>query len=62
MTPSNRSLTIVVLWAVGWAIAFILSAIVFKGSPVKDWIQAALFIGGLTFGLFKSQGLARPRC
>jgi hypothetical protein len=61
MTPSNSKPTTLVLWAVGWAIAFILSAILFKGSPVKDWIQAALFIAAMTFWLFKSQALARPR-
>jgi hypothetical protein len=59
MTPSNRKPTTLVLWAVGWAIAFILSAILLKGSPVKDWIQAALFIAAMTFWLFKSQALAR---
>jgi hypothetical protein len=59
MTPSNRKAMTLVLWAVGWAIAFILSAILLKGSPVKDWIQAALFIGAMTFWLFKSQALAR---
>jgi len=59
MTPSNRKPTTLVLWAVGWAIAFILSAILLKGSPVKDWIQAALFIAAMTFWLFKSQARAR---
>jgi hypothetical protein len=62
MTPANKKPGTLIVWAVGWAIAFILSAILFKGSPVKDWIQAALFIAALTFWLFKSQGLARPRC
>jgi hypothetical protein len=52
----------IVLWSLAWAIAFILSAMLFKGNPVKEWIQAALFVGALTFLLFKSQTLARPRC
>ena len=52
----------IVLWAIAWAIAFVISAILFKGNPVKEWIQAALFIGALTFLLFKAQGLARSRC
>jgi hypothetical protein len=62
MTPANKKPATLIVLAVGWAVAFILSAILFKGSPVKDWIQAALFIAALTFWLFKSQGLARPRC
>ena len=61
MTSTNKKPATLIVWAVVWAIAFIMSAILFKGSPVKDWIQAALFIAGLTFLLFKSAGLARPR-
>jgi hypothetical protein len=62
MTSTNKKPATPIVWAVVWAIAFIMSAILFKGSPVKDWIQAALFIAALTFWLFKSRGLARPRC
>jgi hypothetical protein len=62
MTPSNGKPLTIVLWAIAWAIAFIISAILFKGNPVKEWIQAALFIAALTFCLFKAQGMARPRC
>jgi hypothetical protein len=35
------------------------SAIVLKGNPLKDWIQAALFIGAMTFWLWQSQRAAR---
>jgi hypothetical protein len=62
MTPSNRKSMTIVFWAIAWAIAFIISAILFKGNPVKEWIQAALFIAALTSWLFKAQGIVRPRC
>ena len=45
-----------------FALIFIASAILFKGNPLKDWIQAVLFIGALTFWLWQSERLARPRC
>jgi len=61
MTSANNKPATLIVWAVVWAIAFIMSAILFKGSPVKEWIQAALFIAALTFLLFKSAGLVRPR-
>ena len=61
MTSANNKPATLIVLAVVWAIAFIMSAILFKGSPVKEWIQAALFIAALTFLLFKSAGLARPR-
>ena len=61
MTSANNKPATLIVWAVVWAIAFIMSAILFKGSLVKEWIQAALFIAALTFFLFKSAGLARPR-
>ena len=61
MTSANNKPATLIVWAAIWALAFIMSAILFKGSPVKDWIQAALFISALTFLLFKSPGLARPR-
>lgn len=57
-TPKRRVKTLI-LWAIGWALALIASAIVFKGSPLKDWTQATLFIGFLTFWLWQSQ---RHRC
>jgi hypothetical protein len=45
MTPPSKKIATLIVWTAGWAIAFILSAILFKGSWVKDWIQAALLIG-----------------
>jgi hypothetical protein len=60
-TPKKR-MTTLVLWAIAWALALIASAILFKGNPLKDWIQAALFIGAMTLWLWQSQLLARHRC
>jgi hypothetical protein len=59
---SKRQMTTLVLWSIVWAIAFVASAFFFKGNPVKDWIQSALFIGGITLWLWQSQRVARPRC
>jgi hypothetical protein len=58
-TTSQSSLTRLVLWAVAWSAALIGSAVVLKGNPLKDWIQAALFIGAMTFWLWQSQRAAR---
>ena len=52
---STKRLTILVLWAIAWAVAMIASAILLKGNPVKDWVQAALFIGAMTFWVWQSQ-------
>ena len=52
---STKRLTTLVLWAIGWAAAMIASAILLKGNPVKDWVQAALFIGAMTFWVWQSQ-------
>ena len=52
---STKRLTTLILWAIGWAVAMIASAILLKGNPVKDWVQAALFIGAMTFWVWQSQ-------
>ncbi len=54
-TSSKKSLTRLVLWAIAWSAALIGSAILLKGNPLKEWIQAALFIGVMTFWLWQSQ-------
>jgi len=59
ITSSKNSFTKLVLWAIAWSAALIGSAIVLKGNPLKDWIQAALFIGAMTFWLWQSQRTAR---
>ena len=59
ISSSKQSLTRLVLWAIAWSAAMIVSAIVLKGNPLKDWIQAALFIGAMTFWLWQSQRAAR---
>ena len=58
-TSSKQSLTRLVLWAIAWSAAMIGSAIVLKGNPLKDWLQAALFIAAMTFWLWQSQRAAR---
>jgi hypothetical protein len=55
MAASKPKLTTLILWAVGWAAAMIGSAILLKGNPIKDWIQAALFIAAMTFWVWQSQ-------
>ena len=60
--PSKTRMTRLVLWSLAWAIALIASAILFKGNPFKDWIQSALFIGAITFWLWRSRQFARNRC
>ncbi len=59
ITSSKKSLTTLVLWAIAWSAAMIGSALLLKGNPLKDWIQAALFIGAMTFWLWQSQRVAR---
>ena len=55
---SNKSFTKLVLWAIAWSAALIGSAILLKNNPLKDWIQAALFIGAMTFWLWQAQRAA----
>jgi len=62
MTTRKKQKTTIVLWSIAWALALTASAILFKGNPLKDWIQAALFIGAMTFWLWKAQRLAHHRC
>ena len=52
-----RNLTSTVLWSTAWALALIASAIVLKGNPAKDWVQAVLFIGALTVVLWQGHRL-----
>jgi hypothetical protein len=59
ISSSKQSFTTLRLWAIAWSAAMIGSAILLKGNPLKDWIQAALFIGAMTFWLWQSQRAAR---
>lgn len=59
---SKKHMTTLILGSIVWALAIIASAILFKGNPVKDWLQAALFIGAITFWLWQSRILAHHRC
>jgi hypothetical protein len=58
MTASITKLTTLILRALAWAAAMIASAILLKGNPLKDWIQAALFICAMTFWVWQSQRAA----
>jgi hypothetical protein len=51
---SKRRLTTLILWAIAWAAGLIASAILLKDNPIKDWVQAALFIGPMTFWVWQS--------
>jgi hypothetical protein len=46
-----------IVWSLAWAFAIIATALLFKGNPAKDWIEAALIIGALTFVVLKPQRL-----
>jgi hypothetical protein len=59
MAAPRTQLTALILWAIAWAVAMIASAILLKGNPFKDWIQAALFIAAMTFWVWQSQRAAR---
>lgn len=61
-TSKKHRAATMILWAIAWALAMIASAILFKGQPVKDWIQSALMIGAVTCLLWQSQRLTRHRC
>jgi hypothetical protein len=56
-----RNLTAIVLWSTAWAVALIASAILLKGNPAKDWVQAVLFIVALTISLWQGQRLSCRR-
>ena len=62
MKTSKNQIAMMILLAIVWALAFIATAIIFKGSPVKEWIQAALYIVGMSFWLWPILFTARPRC
>jgi len=64
MTTTKRRTATFVLWAVIWALAVVGSAFVFKGNPIKDWIQSLLFVGGMIvwLWLWQSRRQARLRC
>jgi len=53
--PNKNKLGALILWAILWAVAMIGSAIIFKGSAIKDWVQSALFIAAMTFWVWQSQ-------
>jgi sterol desaturase/sphingolipid hydroxylase (fatty acid hydroxylase superfamily) len=60
MAQSARTqLSVLVLWAIAWAAAMIVSAILLKGNPIKDWIQSALFIAAMSFWVWQSHRAAR---
>ena len=58
---TQRSMTKIVLWSTAWALALIASAILLKGNPAKEWVQAVLFIGALTISLLQGRRLTCRR-
>jgi F0F1-type ATP synthase assembly protein I len=62
MRTSKKRAGMVILLALVWAGLFIASAIVFKGKPMKEWIEAALYIGGMSFWLWPVLFTPRRRC
>ena len=58
---SKTQVTSLIIWSLVWAFAIIATAFLLKGNPVKDWIEATLFIGAFTFWLWKSQRLVCGR-
>jgi hypothetical protein len=62
MKPDPQKLgTSAVVWSLVWAFAIIAAAFLFKGNPARDWIEAGLIIGALTFVVLKPRRLARLR-
>jgi Flp pilus assembly protein TadB len=61
MTTTKRQKTILVLWALIWALALIGSAFVFKGHPIQDWIQLVLLVIGVTVWLWLWQSRRQAR-
>jgi len=62
MKPDSKKLaTATIVWSLVWAFAIITTAFLFKGNPAKDWIEAGLIIGALTFVALKPRRLARLR-
>ncbi len=59
--PVQRNMTSIVFWSTAWALALIASAIILKGNPAKEWVQAALFIGALTVLLWQGHRLSCRR-
>jgi len=57
----KRQKTILVLWALIWALALIGSAFVFKGNAIKDWIQLVLLVVGVTVWLWLWQSRRQAR-
>ncbi|HEY3026154.1 MAG TPA: hypothetical protein VGJ55_08400 [Pyrinomonadaceae bacterium] len=56
MVASSRPpVTTTVLWAIAWAAVIIASAILFKGNPIKDWVQSGIFVAAMIFWAWQSQ-------
>jgi len=62
MKPDSKKLrTSTILWSLVWALAIIANGLFIQGNPAKDWIEAGLIVGALTFVVLKRQRLVRPR-
>ena len=61
-TNPKRRAAFMILVALAWASAMIVSAILLKGNPAKQWVQLALYAGASFCMLFQTQCLPRTRC
>jgi hypothetical protein len=58
MKPNSKKLgRSATVWSLVWAFAIIATAFPLKGNPAKDWIEAGLIIGALTFVVLKPEKL-----
>jgi hypothetical protein len=55
MKPNSKK---AILWSLVFALAIVASAFLFKGHPVRYWIEAGLTVAALTLVVLKTQ---RPR-
>jgi hypothetical protein len=51
MKPNSKR---TILWSLVFALAIVASAFVFKGHPVRYWIEAALTLAALTLVVLKT--------
>jgi hypothetical protein len=58
---TQTNMTLVLLSSTAWALTLITSAIVLKGHPAEEWVQAALYIGALMVLMWHGHRLSCPR-
>ena len=50
--PASKTAWTTIAWAIVWAAAMIVSAIVLKGHPAKEWVQWSLYIVATVFWMW----------